>query len=135
MLIILIVLVINAFVFTPIRFPCYFSRSFFVFKHIILTGFLVLFFPGICGPFRTSLSTSNIMDLCEEDSLVSDSSLVPEEEGGDPMGKKRKHCSTQFLQQTALGAKYLGFFSSPFLKRREKCISFAQLDSLSLYIF
>ena len=42
------------------------------------------------------------MDLCEEDSLVSNSSLVPEEEGGDPMGKKRKHCSTQFLQQAAL---------------------------------
>ena len=61
-----------------------------------------MFFPGICGPFRTSLSTSNIMDLCEEDSLVSNSSLVPEEEGGDPMGKKRKHCSTQFLQQAAL---------------------------------
>ena len=73
-----------------------------VFKHIILNVFLILFFPGICGPFRTSLSTSNIMDLCEEDSLVSNSSLVPEEEGGDPMGKKRKHCSTQFLQQAAL---------------------------------
>jgi hypothetical protein len=48
------------------------------------------------------------MDLCEEDSLVdslvSNSSNIgiPEEDGCDPMGKKRKHCSTQFLQQAAL---------------------------------
>ena len=34
-----------------------------------------------------------------------------------------------------IGAKYLGFFSSPFLKTREKYISFAQLVLLSLYIF
>ena len=33
------------------------------------------------------------------------------------------------------GAKYLGFFSSRSLKTREKCISFAQLVLLSLYIF
>ena len=34
-----------------------------------------------------------------------------------------------------LGAKYLAFFSSRSLKTREKCISFAQLVLLSLYIF
>ena len=34
-----------------------------------------------------------------------------------------------------LGAKYLVFFSSRSLKFREKCISFAQLALLSLYIF
>ena len=33
------------------------------------------------------------------------------------------------------GAKYLGFFSSRSLKTKEKCISFAQLVLLSLYIF
>ena len=35
----------------------------------------------------------------------------------------------------AIGAKYLVFFSSRFLKTREKYISFAQLVLLSLYIF
>jgi hypothetical protein len=35
----------------------------------------------------------------------------------------------------ALGAKYLVSFSSRSLKTREKCISFAQLVLLSLYIF
>ena len=34
-----------------------------------------------------------------------------------------------------IGAKYFGFFSSPSLKTREKCISFAKLILLSLYIF
>ena len=36
---------------------------------------------------------------------------------------------------TDFGAKYLMFFSSRSIKMREKCISFAQLVLLSLYIF
>ena len=41
----------------------------------------------------------------------------------------------QEFSTSLLGAKYLGFFSSRSLKTREKYISFAQLDLLSLYIF
>ena len=46
---------------------------------------------------------------------------------------------TSFVQEGQVlhdqGAKYLGFFSSRSLKTREKCISFAQLVLLGLYIF
>ena len=45
--------------------------------------------------------------------------------------------SLDYMQNRAnnTGAKYLGFFSICPLKKREKCISFAQLVLLSLYIF
>ena len=69
----------------------------YLYTRILLTFVLFFKLTGIRIPFRTSLSASNIMDLCDD---VSTSSNLVEEEGGDPMGKKRKHCSnTQYLQQ------------------------------------
>jgi len=60
---------------------------------------------GSEADFQTSLLTSKNMDICMEESLTSIFlDLTVDEEGGDdPIGKKKKLYSTQFLKESPLG--------------------------------